>query len=860
MNISLFLILLSIHLISPQVIYQPEEFIEKLRSIPVNETLLSLAVENTANFLKHYIYYNISSNPPQPDFNDSYFNKLDLPNLFKDIKIKDTNYFDFQNEFLKKIFSLNDLHTRPYFYLLPINQYYYICPVNLSTYYDNKTNTPKMYASYSVSENNYAYFRNYKDVYNKITKNLNIPIRTINGKSPFDFIQNFADINLRNKHATYTFKQALYNRNNFYIPVTLKDLCNFTIEYENDDIFETDYVIADFSNQSQSDSIKFYQNPEDNNKFISYINNIFSKKTNEIYSKDNLLSSDDNLIKGLDEIFIEFEQKYNIKNHNIFLSPTNKNDNEEKIEWTYEYKGSATGITYFQCRVDIKNKVNVYKILNFGSVYDSEKSLDIAEKCTLLFDENDYPIIIILPLNGGGNPILGYNIIELANPYILTRNSLRIKKDDKIKEFINLYNANELFVELNSSKLINGDYIEDDFIIEKYGDKITEFSKPFSWNVNQKRIEEIKSKLKHKRKPTEIITISDSYSLSAASFFLKNIYKAGIGITVGFNGNPEISDDLFDISTSASAVLGMNGYYYLYPDEVLKMAEYKIGINSLTCIASYHDYQESHIPQEYDIQIADARIKIYNPYTDDDYQKFIDESLPIFEYYKDNCNPNHTMLILFSDECKFSNHLHGGYKCGSNGKWNKSDCISVYCDNGYYYNQKNNSCIKYPIDEDEKTDEPYKSDDTDKTDEPYKSDETDITVETDKADTTDGSDISDSTDTTHESDTSDSADTTHESDTSDSADTTHESDTSDRTDKTDTTDSHATDGVNKKNDTALIIGSIVGGVALIAIIIFLVLFFKKIACFKPKEIDTLLETAEEEKEKEGGQEIPLLDK
>ena len=221
------------------------------------------------------------------------------------------------------------------------------------------------------------------------------------------------------------------------------------------------------------------------------------------------------------------------------------------------------------------------------------------------------------------------------------------------------------------------------------------------------------------------------------------------------------------------------------------------------------------------------------------------------------------MLILFSDECKFSNHLHGGYKCGSNGKWNKSDCISVYCDNGYYYNQKNNSCIKYPIDEDEKTDEPYKSDDTDKTDEPYKSDETDKTDETDKADTTDGSDISDSTDTTHESDTSDrtdKADTTDGSDISDSTDTTHESDISDRTDKTDTTDSHATDGVNEKNDTALIIGSIVGGVALIAIIIFLVLFFKKIACFKPKEIDTLLETAEEEKEKEGGQEIPLLDK
>ena len=66
------------------------------------------------------------------------------------------------------------------------------------------------------------------------------------------------------------------------------------------------------------------------------------------------------------------------------------------------------------------------------------------------------------------------------------------------------------------------------------------------------------------------------------------------------------------------------------------------------------------------------------------------------------------MLVLFSHECKFDNHLHGGYACGSDSKWNKSNCIPVYCDSGYYYHKISNSCIKYPIEEEDDDDDDKK--------------------------------------------------------------------------------------------------------------------------------------------------------
>ena len=117
-------------------------------------------------------------------------------------------------------------------------------------------------------------------------------------------------------------------------------------------------------------------------------------------------------------------------------------------------------------------------------------------------------------------------------------------------------------------------------------------------------------------------------------------------------------------------------------------------------MASYHEFQESHIPQEYDVQNPDERIKIFYPYDDEHYQDFINEAIKVLDSYKDKCNPKHQMLVSFSNDCKFDNKLlHGGYGCGSDSTWNKSNCIPVYCDTGYYYNKISNSCIKYPMDE-----------------------------------------------------------------------------------------------------------------------------------------------------------------
>ena len=693
MKIKLLIFIISLVVLNSIYIKNATEMLAILRKkTKADQEVLEKGIQNTLEFLKHYIFYKIAQDPPQPDFDKSYFPKLDIDNLFKNIQTEDTNYLDFKNEFISAVFKLNDLHTGAFFAQFPVQNYVYICPVSLFTKYDKETNKASMYAVLSFDEAYYNLFKDGAHVVEIIKKNYDTPVESINGKDPFTFIQEFSGTKLRNPHSTYVYHQTAYTQNNFYMPVAEEDLVDFTLVYTNKDTFTTDYIVQDVT--KKMDDIVFYENEEENEKFLEYLSDYY-ENYNSLESND-IFNSFWNL-KSFDDIILEFEDKYNIKGRNLFLPPHKTKFKEDPVEWKYTYKSRENNLTVFQCRIDDKNQVNVMKIDNFGSPVDSIPSLEVAEKCALLFDENKFKIVIIFPRNGGGNPIIGYNIIELISPYILTRNSLRIKRDEHMDLFIELYNSLDLFDEYNSSNKLKPDYIKDGFVKETYGDKTEEFSKPFAWRVNQKKIEEIKKGLKNKRKPTEIIIMTDSFAYSSASCFMKNAYKGGAGIIIGYNGNPNLSDDIYDISQSPSTTFGVGNYKNIYPEIYNNTVKYLMGLQSITCMASYHEFQESHIPQEYDVQIVDKRVKLFNPYNDGLYQDFINEAKDMLSYYEKNCNPKNKYLVFFSDECKFeTEHLHGGFGCGTDSKWNKTNCVPAYCDEGYYYNRISNSCLRYP--------------------------------------------------------------------------------------------------------------------------------------------------------------------
>ena len=105
---------------------------------------------------------------------------------------------------------------------------------------------------------------------------------------------------------------------------------------------------------------------------------------------------------------------------------------------------------------------------------------------------------------------------------------------------------------------------------------------------------------------------------------------------------------------------------------------------------------ELNIPLEYKIHLIDERVGLYNKYTEDNYENFIDEAKDIFKKYNEDgeCNKNNPKLLLIDEKCDDPiKKTHGGYKCGEDGKWS-TECVASFCNNGFYFDEQNKECIE----------------------------------------------------------------------------------------------------------------------------------------------------------------------
>ena len=111
------------------------------------------------------------------------------------------------------------------------------------------------------------------------------------------------------------------------------------------------------------------------------------------------------------------------------------------------------------------------------------------------------------------------------------------------------------------------------------------------------------------KKPTDIIIFTDSYSYSSASFFIKAFQNVGGAITVGFNGNPNSTKELFDASQSPANVL--QSFDDCEEKDNLEKLGFKLG--GITMGESYEDdYKNNNsIPREYKLNPVDERVDIY---------------------------------------------------------------------------------------------------------------------------------------------------------------------------------------------------------------------------------------------------------
>ena len=642
-------------------IYQPYEVINYLNKDYYPKKDLDFIKKSISKILyDFYAFYELAKSPPQPEYDQNFYNKVDFKKELDEIKTENTSFYNFYRDLLKPISNTKDGHFFTAFLNLneTLSQFAVVFPFKLDLHiYEEK---PRIFCESNIKDNYNSSFINFENINETINKNKDIPIKSINGIDPSDFISNFGKnyFDLRSPHANFPIKfkmlQKPFTLSSF--PLGIEELTNLTIIYDNNETFTTDAVI--------DSKIDIYGNDTDD----IILNNV-KRDIKKFYFHE---------IENLRENFKEL--------NDILIDEKDKNDSI--LEWDYNY----TDI--FKCRVDDTNKINVYFIKEF---YGDNIVLyiDAIVNCSLLFDQNDYPVILINNLNPGGYAVISQLLLELLSPLFSVNCYFAIRKTEAISAVgendDNTYGYSVDTCEAKSlKKLLKETKIE-------YWDGISDtLSQPFIFFGKDFRemLNDLKMTLENKRKPTDIIVFTDGFSYSATSVLLKYLQYNGGGITVGYLGNPNKRNIPFDSSLSPSAIIE-NLTLFEVSDEYRKLYKNYTFLSQMAFFQSFYHPSNFTIPLEYVITPVDEVEEFYEYYSDDNYDKFINISKKIFNKYKNECNPKNKKLVLVNSECDknfTNNYTHGGYECGDDGKWT-SNCIASYCDIGYIFDHVKNECI-----------------------------------------------------------------------------------------------------------------------------------------------------------------------
>ena len=604
--LKIFLFFFLIHLVFSSYVYESSSVIDYISQPVLDEYTYRVIKRSFALvFEDAYSYMEIATNPPQPDFDTNYHEKVDISKLIYGINQTDINVYQFYQELKQRISSLKDLNVHfqnNYNHLKILNELYLACPIDFTIKKTN--NIPELFCIYNTRYMNIFE----QKILDDIKENMDSPIDSINGQDPFDYITNFGgNINSgKNPHSSFTNKFNTHNGVNLATyPLNEEDL-TMHISFSNGKNLTITYVIV---------------------------------STNEIPSLN------DTLIKQFEEPKVEKKE-------------------EKEIEWEITYPD------LFKCKVDNQNQVNVYFLESFNSSESYENYEEKLINCIDLFDQNNYPVIVIL---GKNRNYVASHLPKLLTELISPLISMKYYKADRI-----------LRVSLEK-------------IPVEYAEKnISYFDVPIdlSYELNEKLIEKKKT-LKNKRKPTDILIYTDGNSISVAAVFIKNFQHYGAGIVAGYFGNPHKNNIPFDSAQSTADLMNQKRLMVRcprgYQKELIQRYNFTMDIPQNQFFYGDFDFK---YPLEYSVTPVDERVEIFEYLKSNTYQTFIDEAKKIFDKYKNQCNPKNKKLVFVSSDCdnKFNNgYTHGGYECGDDGKWSNK-CVPSYCDPGNVFNYTSKVC------------------------------------------------------------------------------------------------------------------------------------------------------------------------
>ena len=185
-------------------------------------------------------------------------------------------------DLLKALSKLKDGHVFVAFFdlYMLLQNFIIFLPLNFKIKLDSNEKPVMFGLNIIINEEMRAYYKNNGTLFKIIEENQNSPIKYINGKNPFDYISKFGSdySEFRSPHTSFPSKfnsiKQLFSLAD--LPLSLEELSNFTVVYENGNNFTTDLVVVSFYD--------IYSEDDENNQLL--LKNVDFDKKN-IFSPEN---------------------------------------------------------------------------------------------------------------------------------------------------------------------------------------------------------------------------------------------------------------------------------------------------------------------------------------------------------------------------------------------------------------------------------------------------------------------------------------------------------------------------------------------------------------------------------------------
>lgn len=636
---------------------------ECINSVTIDENYKKDVIKTMRAYIEPYVFSDILKSPPTVSGHADYYPTVNLENELTTIENDNsiTTFYDLYQKLSGVIMKCNDGHfnfgisstTNKDIY---IDRMYFFSPgkIQISNEKDVRIVPVEMWSSLVPQE---------------LIDNKDKKIKTINGKDPITYIQEFADKHTAVRSPHGRFFNAISAISGTFLSVT---------PLSQDELNQGLKLVYEDNTQLTLNYYVYYEGPKTSNKLQGIYKELFENKIDK-YS-------------------------HPLQNTILYKLERMKRKSRKRDD---PYSSSDGSIS---CKYSTEKKVNVLQVTTFNP-QNLDEFPSIYNKCVDLFDTNDDPIIVIVPGNGGGAVAISQDLVRTLSPTMATFETGSFKIS-KVSEYL----ARTSYCSMNQDpetcqercKVPESGYYEGDLgdwynkprtinYKDSNGNVVSEhkIAQPSKFEMTGYELK----RLEKKRKPTDIVIFTDGYCFSACSMFVKNMKQNGGAIIVGYGGNPDTTyDDVFDIGESPTNVLEdkdldeYEGY-----NEITKLRK-QLGIKMRFSYEETYkrnfNFDETY-PREYTIELPDRRIKTLHYESMDNVDEFINEGLKVIEEFKTKCNSNNKQLVKMDDSCKGKiENGDGGFKCGDNNQWT-TECVTVSCSNfDTIYDETKNKCIE----------------------------------------------------------------------------------------------------------------------------------------------------------------------